>query len=125
MTKFTLTKEEFIKRSMNGEVFIHDLYNNKYFYDDKYTNPFRFNKEALNIHWDDLNGKDLFIVENPKPIKERRWKWQKDKKDISYISEYITDKFAKDVNMLKDGWHKRENDYIDVEINYDKTSINS
>ena len=110
--EFTLTKEEFIERSMKGEVFIHK--GNRYFYDDNYDIPFRCNDICLRAGWSNFNDKTIFTLE--KPIKERRWRWQKDKEEISYLSEYLSDKYAKINKYSKTNWHKRKNDYIDVEI---------
>lgn len=45
MKPFALTKDEFITRSMAGEVFISN--HNKFFYDTKSINPFRIDKRGL------------------------------------------------------------------------------
>ena len=62
--KVKLTKEEFIKRSMDGEVFEFDSY--KYFYDENEKNPFRFEELCMNESWGDFNGKNEFTVVEPK-----------------------------------------------------------
>ena len=63
--KVKLTKEEFIKRSMNGEVF--ELYDCKYFYDEKEINPFRIQEAGITESWGDFDGVNEFKVIEPKP----------------------------------------------------------
>ena len=63
--KVKLTKEEFIKRSMNGEVFIFSGY--KYSYDESKNNPFRIEDVGLNGGWEAFNGINEFTVIEPKP----------------------------------------------------------
>ena len=62
--KVKLTKEEFIKRSMNGEVFELDGY--KFFYDNNEKNPFRLEDEDLEDNWSQFNGINEFTVVEPK-----------------------------------------------------------
>ena len=62
--KVKLTKKEFMKRSMNGEVFELDGY--KYFYDENEKNPFRFEELGMNESWGDFNGENEFTVAKPK-----------------------------------------------------------
>ena len=63
--KVKLTKEEFIKRSMNGEVFGLDGF--LYFYDENEKNPFRFEELGMNESWGDFNGENEFTVVEPEP----------------------------------------------------------
>lgn len=63
MEKVKLTKEEFIKRAMNGEVF--ELNGDKYFYDVNKTGPFRFNDSPLKEAWETIDGKNEFTVVEP------------------------------------------------------------
>ena len=62
--KVKLTKEEFIKRSMNGEVF--ELYDCKYFYDKDESNPFRLDGVDLINNWSQFDGVNKFKVVKPK-----------------------------------------------------------
>ncbi len=103
--KFVLTKETFIKKSMNGDVFRYA--GDKYFYDDTKIPPFRVNEDALRGYWNNFNGKNLFTLE--KWNIERRWKWQRN------TSEYISDKYAEEKGYSHEGWYKLEDDYTDVE----------
>ena len=113
MEPFTLTKEEFITRSMKGEVFLHS--NNKMFYDASENNPFRYEKEPLNGNWDFLDGKTKrFTLEQPKPKIERRWKYRRDadgvtEESLSYYSDKSTGRFKSD-------WYKADDCFIDVEL---------
>lgn len=115
MENFTLTKEEFIQRSMNGEVFI-DRDGDRYFYDKTEVNPFRFNDTVLHSYWNRFNSKVLFTLEQPKPIIERRWKWRRDYEGYTTVTiDYFSDTY-KDVSVYEnDGWYKSDM-YIDVEI---------
>ena len=116
MEPFTLTKEEFITRSMAGEVFISTHSDKKFFYDNKYNIPFRVNHEDLDNNWNYMDGKHTFTLEQPNPKIERRWKYRRDK--IGYTEEtdcYYSDEKAKSVlnGML---YYKTEDCFIDVEI---------
>ena len=64
--KIKLTKEEFIKRSMAGDVF--EESECRYFYDATKTIPFRFNEEDLLGNWDRFDGKIEFTLVIPKDI---------------------------------------------------------
>ena len=114
MELFALTKEEFITRSMAGEVFLHG--NNKLFYDNSEDNPLRYEMDSLNGNWSLLDGKTkYFTLEQPKPKIERRWKYRIDK--IGYTEEtdcYYTDEKAKSV--LNSLYYKAEDCFIDVEV---------
>ena len=115
MQQFTLTKEEFITRSMAGEVFISTHSNKRFYYDNKYTIPFRLNNEDLDNNWNYMDGRHTFILEQPKPKIERRWKWRKDNKH--YTEE--TDCYHSDANVSHlqgSDWYKAEKCFIDVEI---------
>ena len=122
MEKFTLTKEEFIKRSMKGEVFIRD--DVKYFYDSSYAVPFRVSRKKDNSNlaycdWYAFNETNLFTLEQPTSIIERRWKWRFDHIQEAYTSEtngYMSDLYATTHRYIKDGWYKVEDLYIDVEV---------
>ena len=113
MKQFTLTKEEFITRSMAGEVFVYKNY--RLFYDPYQIIPFRLNEEELDTCWKLFNGKELFTLEQPKPRIERRWKWRKDTSD--YTEE--TDCYHNDANaisLIALGMYKAEDCFIDIEI---------
>ncbi|MDQ1264560.1 MAG: hypothetical protein QG559_1561 [Campylobacterota bacterium] len=115
MKTTTLTNEEFITRSMAGEVFI--LNGDKFYYDITKYNPFRCNTCALDILWQTFNGKTIFEIEEPKPTMERRWKWRRD--SFGYTVEsgsYMSDIFVGNNNYSVEGWYKVEDLYIDVEI---------
>ena len=62
--KVKLTKEEFIKRSMAGEVFEFDSYKYFFFFFEK--NPFRFEELGMDESWGDLNAENEFTVIEPK-----------------------------------------------------------
>ena len=103
---FTLTKEEFITRSMAGEVFI-DSYNHKHYYDDTETNPFRRSNQALRDNWDSFTDGTLFTLEEPKPVFEDRWQIRKDQEGYTlstsnYYNLYYIDKDYKE----SDGYYK-------------------
>lgn len=80
MEKVKLTKEEFIKRAMNGERFRWN--SGEFFYDNSKHNPFRLDDEALKGCWDYLNGENEFEVVQPKPktkiVKEYIYKTDND-----------------------------------------------
>ena len=61
--KVKLTKEEFIKRSMNGEIFKHDGY--CYFYDKEENIPFRCDDSYLHGYWGYFDGINEFTVVEP------------------------------------------------------------
>ena len=113
MKPFTLTKEEFITRSMAGEVFMHS--NNKMFYDSSENNPFRYEMGPLNGNWDRLDGRtEQFTLEQPKLKIERRWKYRRDADGVTEESlSYYSDKIS---GQFKDDWYKAEDCFIDVEI---------
>ena len=89
MKQFTLTKEEFITRSMAGEVFISVEYGSRFHYDNTKTMPFRLGNDTLDQAWRRLDGYSLFTLEQPKPRIERRWKWRQDSKGYTKESSYI------------------------------------
>lgn len=100
--KVKLTKEEFIKRSIKGEVFEFDGY--KFFYDKDKTNPFRMEEQDLNGCWDYFNGETEFIVVEPEPKTKIVKEWlYKDVLNIWHISvNLFTDEEAKKYfKMLK------------------------
>lgn len=112
MQQFTLTKEEFITRTMAGDVFIHE--SNKLFYDSAMTNPFRYGKNPLHYNWDLFDSNNLFTLEQPKPKIERRWKYRRDTDGITEESlSYYSDESS---NYFKKDWYKAEDCFIDVEI---------
>ena len=80
MEKVKLTKEEFIKRAMNGERF--RFKDCEYFYDNTKQNPFRLDDYELKVCWDDLNGENEFEVIPQKPktkiVKEYIYKTDND-----------------------------------------------
>jgi len=110
--EFTLTKKEFIERSMKGEVFI-DGFNNRLFYDNNKENPFRYCNKALHGAWEYFDGKALFTLEKPKPIIERRWKWRLDEIGRTIESHYLSNEYAEKYDYT--GWYKTEL-YIDVKL---------
>ena len=114
MKTTTLTKEEFITRSMAEEVFIYN--GAKYFYDATETIPFKMNKDTLYGNWRFFDGKTVFEIEEPKSILERRWKWRKDYHMYTEESHYLSDELAKVGEFSENGWYKVEDLYIDVEI---------
>ena len=65
---FKLTKEEFIKRSMTGDVF--ELNGEKYYYDSNENNPFRANDMSLNGYWYYFDGINEFTLVEPEPETE-------------------------------------------------------
>ena len=113
MELFALTKEEFITRSMAGEVFLDG--SNKLFYDMSEDIPFRYEKEPLKGNWDLFDGETKrFTLEQPKPKIERRWKYRRDLNGITEESlSYYSDKVS---GQFKDDWYKAEDCFIDVEI---------
>ena len=113
MEPFALTKEEFITRSMAGEVFLYD--NSRLFYSVSETNPFRLEGSPLHYNWDLLDGETKhFTLEQPKPKIERRWKYRRDTEGITEESlSYYSDKVS---GQFKDDWYKAEDCFIDVEI---------
>ena len=94
--KVKLTKEEFIKRSMNGEVF--ELNGCKYFYNENEKNPFRFEELGMDESWGDFNGENEFTVVEPKPKTKIVKEWMYlDALNIWYIANIlITDEEAKE-----------------------------
>ena len=113
MEPFALTKEEFITRSMAGEVFLNG--NNRLFYSVSETNPFRLNGNTLHWGWDLFDGETKkFTLEQPKPKIERRWKYRRDTDGITEESlSYYSDESS---NYFKKDWYKAEDCFIDVEI---------
>lgn len=114
MEPFALTKEEFITRSMAGEVFFYN--NKKVFYDSSFGNPFRYEREELNGNWDLFDGKiKIFTLGQPKPRIERRWKYRADRKDYTIETNlYYSEEKAK--SSLDSHYYKAEDCYIDVEV---------
>ena len=68
---FTLTKEEFIERSMKGEVFIHEVTGNKFFYDKSKDTPFRLNNYPFLTDWGLFDKDELFRSEKQKVTIEK------------------------------------------------------
>ena len=117
MESFTLTKEEFITRSMAGEVFISTHNSKRFYYDNKYTIPFRVNNEDLDNNWSYMDGEHLFTLEQPKPKIERRWKYLKNYRDgrtMESAQYYNDSKVNEYLDLTK--WYKAECCFIDVEI---------
>ena len=106
-----LTKEEFIRRSMRGEVFAYET--NKFHYDKTKYNPFRMDDNEMGDTWNIINTCTEFIV---LPKEERRYRYIRGREGISELSiGYINDAYAKRNHYTKDnGWHKLEDDYIEV-----------
>jgi len=73
METVKLTKEEFIKRSMQGEVF--EFHKGKYSYDSTKRVPFRVNDVNLDNSWDLFNGINEFTVVKPEPKTEEVFEW--------------------------------------------------
>lgn len=66
---FKLTKEEFITRSMAGDVF--EFKGNTFYYDNnEKSNPFRLCQQALSSDWDKFNGINEFTLVEPEPEME-------------------------------------------------------
>ena len=68
---FTLTKEEFIERSMKSEVFIHEVTGNKFFYDKSKDTPFRLNNYPFLTDWGLFDKDELFRSEKQKVTIEK------------------------------------------------------
>ena len=96
--KVKLTKEEFIRRSMNGEVFELDGF--FYSYDSSERNPFRIDDMVLDGYWDDFNGINEFTVVEPKSktkiVKEWIYNIPEDKNQWLTIDKLMTDNEAKE-----------------------------
>ena len=114
MEPFALTKEEFITRSMEGEVFVSNT--SKFFYDTNFINPFRINEREIYSSWDLFDGETKqFTIEQPKPRIERRWKYRENRFGITQeTNSYYSDEKAK--TSLTSSFYKAEDCYIDVEI---------
>ena len=101
--KVKLTKEEFIKRSMDGEVFEFD--GCRYFYDKKEDNPFRVGFVAINNNWRYFKGETEFTVIEPKSKTKivKEWMYLLNESGMWYIANIlITDEEAKKhFEMLK------------------------
>ena len=96
--KVKLTKEEFIKRSMNGEVFeLDDFF---YFYDSSKKNPFRVEDIGIDGSWGDFNGINEFTVVEPEPKTKIVKEWlYKDVLNIWHISSNLfTDEKQKNIS---------------------------
>jgi hypothetical protein len=117
--EFTLTKEEFITRSMKGEAFIICANGERIYYDNSKVQdtPFRINELPLRATWALFDGRTLFTLEEPEPIIERRWVWLKNIA-VGYTdtSDYLSDKYAEEWDYPKNDWYKKEDEYIDVVI---------
>lgn len=94
--KVKLTKEEFIKRSMKGEVFELDGY--KYFYDNSKNIPFRIGDVGLYGGWVAFNGINEFTVVEPKEKTKLVKEWiYLDSLGVWHLSDnLLTDKKAKE-----------------------------
>ena len=96
--KVKLTKEEFIKRSMSGEVF--KLNDCKYFYDAELDIPFRCDNSYLHGDWRYFNGINEFTVVEPKSktkiVKEWIYNIPEDKNQWLTIDKLMTDNEAKE-----------------------------
>lgn len=84
MEKVKLTKEEFIKRAMNGERFRWN--GGEFFYDNSKHNPFRLDDDALKGCWDYLNGENEFEVVQPKPKTKIVKEWMISSNNNNYWS---------------------------------------
>ena len=85
MEKVELTKSEFIRRSMNGEVF--ELNGQKYFYAESDEEPFRLDLDGLNGLWRSLDGINEFTVVEPEVEMITVYEWVVTKNKVDY---YIT-----------------------------------
>lgn len=113
--KITLTKDEFIVRSMAGERFRYE--GRTYHYDNSFINPFRVEEYSIGAYWGYIDGKNIFEILEPEPKIERRWKWRRNSKGrTDETSSYLSDTYAESHNYEINGWYKIEDCYIDVEV---------
>jgi len=119
MEKVKLTAKEFVKRG-GKEKFKRDGYT--YYVDYNHCNPFRIANEkrtdnmGITSSWNDFNGINEFEVVKEKVI-ERRWKYLQNFDGETKPSLcYCNNEKAAIHGFLKKGWHKDENDFIDVEV---------
>ena len=111
MKTTTLTRKEFIERSMKGEVFSRQ--GTEYYYDETETIPFRFGTSPLYGCWDNFDGETEFEIVEPEPVFERRWRYVDH--DINHSIE--TSYYYPDRNPPRgEAWKKIEDDYIDVDM---------
>ena len=103
--KVKLTKEEFIRRSMNGEVFELDGF--FYSYDSSERNPFRIDDMVLDGYWDDFNGINEFTVVEPKQKTKivKEWMYSEKNKYWCISNMLMTNKEA-------ESFYSKYTDYI-------------
>jgi len=107
-----LTKEDFIRRSMRGEVFAYET--NKFHYDKTKYNPFRMDDNEMGDIWRMVNGYTEFIL---LPKKERRYRYKTEDVGITQITpSYMSDEYADKWKYSQKGFIKLEEDYIDVDL---------
>lgn len=110
----TLTKEQFITRSMTGEKFEYDTC--IYYYDKDKANPFRVDEDSLAAYWQYMDGETEFIIVEPEPTIERRWRWLLDGEEYTVISSsFMSDNYVKNNSYMTQDWYKSDQ-YIEVEI---------
>ena len=118
MEEFTLTKEEFIGRSMKGERF--KRMSEVFSYDNTKDSPFRVDGSIIRTHWRLFNGVEKFLSVKPEPTIERRWIWLKDFEGRTKTSDrYMTDKAARGGGYAKNGWYKATAEYCGKDIYID------
>ena len=110
MKTTTLSKEEFITRSMAGERFTRGPNEVELFYDVAESNPFRSGKTHIQHSWGHFDGKTKFIIVE-KSIIERRWVWLQDYKESTLISTLMSNQVPEE----GEGWYK-SGIFIDVEL---------
>ena len=90
---FTLTKEEFIERSMKGEVFIHEVTGNKFFYDKSKDIPFRLNNDHLLTAWELFDKNDELFRSEKQKVTIEKWLMQSTiDKEYRIIETSLVDK---------------------------------
>ena len=107
-----LTKEDFIRRSMRGDVFAYGT--SKFYYDKTKYNPFIMDYNEMGDTWRMFDGYTEFTLLTRK---ERIYRYKTEDVGITQITpSYMSDEYADKWKYSQKGFIKLKDDYIDVDL---------
>jgi len=110
MKTFKLTKEEFIRRSMDGDKF--EFNGSLYHYDQTKSVPFKIDNITLGYGWDTFNGINEFTLVEPKPKTEKQWLWR----NLDNSGTWVVSQGFYSEKIAWGSWIKLDYTEIEVEV---------